>query len=126
MNKEQILEKFAEKKIYVSGPITGIPEDNYPNFVAAAQSLYELGYRKIVVPHDLFRDHDPKALQWSDYMRGCIKEMMDCEALITIPGWEESNGAKLEVYICNALNIPVFALHHLAPKSNDELLSEKQ
>lgn len=96
-------------KIYLSGPITGMPVLNRPNFTALRDELVSMGYSSnyIVLPHELFDTIDVNSFQWEDYMKVCLRELLDCELLLTLPDWHHSKGANLEVHIARSLNIPV-------------------
>src|SRR5688572_7215992 len=98
--------------IYVSGPITGRPELNLPAFRSAEEKIRSLGLRAIV-PHDLVEGMHPEKFLWEDYMRVCIRHMMDCEAVVTLDDWEESPGAKIEVRLARELNINVHHIIHV-------------
>ena len=92
--------------IYVSGPMTGMLELNFPAFNAAAQRLRALGF-EVVNPAEL--NPDPAA-KWVDCMRQDIKALCDCQAVATLPGWERSKGASLEVLIAERLGMAVMPL----------------
>lgn len=80
-------------KLYLSGPITGMPDKNRPLFAAEAARLRALGY-EVVSPHELgFADDDT----WEHCMRGCIKALMDCDVIVLLPGWADSRGAGKEL-----------------------------
>ncbi len=98
--------------IYISGPITGRSELNLPQFRSAEEKIKSFGM-KPVVPHDLVEGLDTEAFKWEDYMRICIKAMMDCEAVITLDDWEESPGACIEVQLARSLNMDVYHIVHL-------------
>lgn len=91
-------------KIYISGPITGIPDENRESFRLAAMILRSNGHEAIN-PHEL--DHIEGAT-WLDFMRRDIVEMMACDAVTTLPGWENSRGALTEIGLCERLGIPVY------------------
>ena len=89
--------------IYISGPMTGLPEFNFPAFHAAAAQLRSLGYQ-VINPAE-FGEGEGKT--WHDYMRKDIKALMDCTHVATLPGWENSKGASLEVHLATWLEMPI-------------------
>ena len=89
--------------IYISGPMTGLPEFNFPAFHAAAAQLRGLGYQ-VINPAE-FGEGEGKT--WADYMRKDIKALMDCTHVAVLPRWENSKGARLEVYLAGQLGMPV-------------------
>lgn len=94
--------------VYVSGPMTGMPELNFPAFHKAAATLRAVGYR-VVNPADL-DEQDTQELTWSDYLRRDIRALMDCTHIALLPGWETSKGAKLEKHIADSLGMPTIFL----------------
>ncbi len=88
---------------YLSGPMSGYPDHNRPQFNLCAQLLRERGYD---VCNPVEFDEAPD-LPWSDYLRKDIRALMDCGGVITLPGWQESRGATLEVYVAHALGMQV-------------------
>jgi hypothetical protein len=100
---------MSKPKIYISGPITGRPSLNKENFDTVRNQLVMLGYNAalIVVPHELFDGIDVEKYKWSDYMKGCIAELVKCDVVLTLEDWPSSEGATLEVHIARHLNIPV-------------------
>ena len=92
------------KRIYIAGPMTGLPEFNYPAFHAAAADLRALGYQ-VVSPAEL---HDGDTTQpWDFYVRAGIVALVGCDAVALLPDWHLSRGARLEVSIADALGMPV-------------------
>jgi hypothetical protein len=47
-------------------------------------------------------------------MRRDIAELVTCDAIAALDGWERSRGASLEVYIAKALGMPVHCAYELA------------
>jgi hypothetical protein len=90
-------------RIYVAGPMSGIEDHNLPAFAAAARQLDEAGHiavnpgRRGVIP----------SATWSDYLRMALVDMLGCDAVALLPGWEQSRGATLEVHVAEALDMPV-------------------
>ena len=95
----------ARKHWYLSGPMSGIPELNYPAFKAAAETLRALG-ATVVSPHEIV---PPEAAPWSweDHMRADLAALLTCEVMMLLPGWEQSRGATLERSVAEALGMLV-------------------
>lgn len=45
---------------------------------------------------------------WECWMKGDLREMLTCEAIVTLPYFEASNGASLEHEIATRLHMPWF------------------
>lgn len=90
------------KSLYVSGPMTGLPECNYPAFHEAAQRLREAGYevRNPAEEGDL-------GSQYTDLMRKDLKAILEVEGIATIEGWWGSKGAMVEITAGGAIGLPV-------------------
>lgn len=78
------------KKVYVAGPMTGLPDLNRGQFYAAEEYLTELGAR-VMNPAVL-----PEGFEWEEYMSIAIPMMKACHVVAFLPGWENSKGAKQE------------------------------
>lgn len=96
--------------VYVSGPMTNMPELNFPAFKRAAASLRSSGY-EVINPAEFEGNHDP-AKKWSDFLRRDIKALMDCDAIAMLPGWEKSKGARLEKHNAEQLDMRVIFITH--------------
>lgn len=93
-------------RAYLCGPMTGLPKKNYPAFHAEADRLRALGY-EIISPAEIW-EFDAVG-NWHDFMKEDIRAMLTCPIVLTLPGWENSKGAQLEVGIAKALGIHVDA-----------------
>lgn len=85
--------------IYLSGPMSGRPELNFPAFHAAAKTLRDKGL-SVTNPAEIKPEGDPS---WSACMRADLKAMLDCCTVALLPGWEDSKGANIEARL--ALNL---------------------
>lgn len=81
--------------------MTGIEGMNFPAFHAAAAALLACGY-EVVNP----ADHGEGEYTWVEYMRRDITDLLTCDGIALLPGWEQSKGAFLEVTICKYLGLP--------------------
>lgn len=79
------------RRIYLSGPMTGLPDENRPAFNAEAARLRALGYQ-VENPAELNEPTDTRAV----CMRRDIQALMTCDAVAMLPGWTNSQGAMLE------------------------------
>jgi hypothetical protein len=90
-------------RVYISGPITGKPDGNREAFNAAALDLRQRGHVPIN-PQDL----PTPILGVNDYkgwMRQDIRALCDCDAILMLPGWSISEGAKLERKVAKAIGL---------------------
>lgn len=79
-------------RIYIAGPMTGLPEFNYPAFHAEAARLRLLGFH-VENPAE---NAAPPCGSWAGYMRLAIAQLVTCDAICLLPGWSASRGACIE------------------------------
>ena len=103
----------TKRAIYISGPMSGIPEHNFPAFLRIEEEILEsfaangIENFSIVNPARLDSPDDPE-MEWADYLRRDIRVLMDCDSIFLLPGWQLSKGANLERAIARALGFRVF------------------
>jgi len=90
------------KKIYISGPMSGIPDNNFPAFSAATALLRGLGF-EVVSPHEILAEDDT----WEGLLKEDIRQMLDCDTVCKLDGWRNSGGASLEPHIAHQLNFTI-------------------
>jgi len=86
-------------RVYIAGPMTGLPEFNFPAFNAMAAVLRADGWH---VENPAEHGHVDGA-EWADYLRYDISRLSTCSAMMLLPGWSSSRGARLEVSIAKEL-----------------------
>lgn len=91
------------QRIYLSGPMTGLPDLNFPAFNAEAARLRALGYA-VVNPAEINTD---AAKSWSECMRADVRALCDCDTIALLPGWQRSSGAHLEMHIAHRIGIEI-------------------
>ena len=96
-------------KIYISGPMTGMPDLNFPAFNRAAEQLRAAGH-DVVNPVEV---NDGHSSEWADCMRNDIRALMDCDTVALLPGWHDSRGATLERHIAQELGMTVLEVEDL-------------
>ncbi len=93
--------------VYIAGPMTGIADFNYPAFDAAEKELRELGFAYIINPANTGRRFGV-AKSYDFYLRESLRQVLTCEAVALLDGWESSKGAILEYYMAKTLGLPIF------------------
>jgi uncharacterized protein DUF4406 len=90
-------------KIYISGPMSGLPDFNFPMFFEAENQLQELGF-------DFENPARNKTAEptWENFMRLALAQLVRCDAILLLPGFEKSRGARVELEIAGLLGIKIF------------------
>ena len=94
-------------KVYIAGPMTGIEDLNFPAFHAAAASLRAAGV-EVVNPAEINAD---QTAGWQYCLRCDIAQLVFCDAVVMLPGWESSKGATLENHVAMTLGMYCLAWH---------------
>ena len=100
-------------KVYIAGAVTGRDADEVLyDFTAAEQRLRNAGYCVVnpltVVGSGIAGDNTSNGdVPWEYAMKKCIGELVKCDAMLLLPGWENSHGVKLEVVIAGELGIEI-------------------
>jgi len=91
-------------RLYIAGPMWGLPDFNYPAFFRAADQLASAG-------HDPINPARPEGRSgcrtWLDYIRASLRDLAYCDGVALLPGWANSRGALLERDIARGLDLPV-------------------
>lgn len=90
-------------RVYIAGPMTGIPDHNYPAFRAAAFALRSAGLDPVNPA-----DHaDGGEHPWGWWMRRALTTLVTCDAVAMLPGWRHSTGALIEARVAGDLGMEV-------------------
>ena len=121
-------------RVYIAGPIAGHPDGNRLAFAATAFDLRVAGHEPVnphFVPAHSHAGPCPDGLPGGEgmehtapcYMRTDIMAMLGCDAIYLLPGWEKSQGARIEyliaVHVCGlkVLNPEAVPADLAAPKA---------
>ena len=88
-------------KIYIAGPISGLPNFNRDAFNAEAHRLLGLGHVPLN-PAVL-----PDGLEHHEYMAICKPMVEIADEVHMLPGWEHSKGAMMEHGWASAMDKPI-------------------
>lgn len=104
--ERSVLAKDAEIKpvrmmtLYTAGPMRGRPDFNYPAFNALAARLRADGFT-VNCPAENFGGDSTH--EYSEYMNLDLRMVLDSDGIVLMPGWRDSEGARLEASIAKAL-----------------------
>lgn len=134
----QSLEGF---RFFLVGPVAGIPRQNGPAFIKAAQEIRIRGGEAVAVVaiaaatgidpqeadslcHLLAGDVGEAVIEASNF------ELAEADAVVVLPGWEECPLARTEVALAEAWEVPVVnlecVLRAFAPLADAERLEQIQ
>jgi len=92
--------------------MSGYAEHNYPAFKAAEIRLRAEGHEPVnpanINPDPGNGDVVPGDDRWREFMRNDIKELIYCDAIYLLKGWERSRGAMLEFEIASRMGFEIF------------------
>jgi Asp-tRNA(Asn)/Glu-tRNA(Gln) amidotransferase A subunit family amidase len=91
--------------IYISGKVTGLPEEEYKARFEQAEASFKAEGHEVINPLKL--DHTLNNY-WADYMLTCIDALPDCDAIYMLSNWKESKGARLELNIAKEMGKQIF------------------
>jgi hypothetical protein len=111
----------TDMTLYVAGPMSGYPGNNFLAFDAAAEDLRKRGFA-VVSPAEL-DDEETRAKALAsidgaedltsgethgDYLSRDVKLIADLvDGVCVLPGWQNSKGARLETFIAFLYGKPV-------------------
>ena len=99
-------------KIYIAGPMTGLPDKNRPAFYRTAARLKMHGY-------DVFNPADApwslSAASWEECLKQDLTVLLTMGGIVLLPGWEDSKGARFEVHTAKTLSMPILWADTLQP-----------
>jgi hypothetical protein len=120
-------------RVYIAGPMTGLPDYNFPAFNAAAQAWRVAGW-EVLNPAESFDGRTD--LPYEEYVEHDLDLLKTCDAIAMLPGWNGSNarGSVWERAIARRwFRIPVYdalspvPAENVAPKAVSEtILQEAQ
>ena len=83
---------------YISGPMTNLPDDNWPVFIYAEKYINGKSVNP-AKPHGSILKKPKSSFKWVDYMTEDIYDMVKCDKIVLLPGYSKSTGATVEIEI---------------------------
>lgn len=91
------------KRIYLAGPMSNLPDLNYPAFHAQAARLRAMGHT-VLNPAE---NHEPACKSWAGYMKLALAQLLTCDTIALLPNWSNSRGATIEHRLACDLGLAV-------------------
>jgi len=88
--------------LYIAGPMSGLPDSNYPAFTLAATLLRGAGFT-VLNPAENPTPADPT---WENWMRLAIGQLVQADGVALLGGWTGSRGALIEEKLARTLGMP--------------------
>lgn len=110
--------RYEGRRVFISGPMTGLPDWNRAEFERAERELFGLGADKVFNPaciapmpgepsrpHEAYMAKTLNVLTRLDYTGIPNRPYYDC--IVMLDGWWASDGARIERAVAEAIGIDV-------------------
>ena len=91
---------------YLSGPMTGIEAWNFKAFYAAERDLSDylasIGVNSSIIINPARNFDGDTSIERHVYLTLDLKQVLEVDVIVLLPGWEKSAGARLEVKVATA------------------------
>lgn len=105
---------MKRKMIYLSGPISGLREDQVRNgFKRAAEYVEGMYWDKGIeaLPVSPLDNGMPTDATYGQHMKADLIMLMGCDAIFMSSGWERSRGCMTEHSVASALGMEIIYEH---------------
>lgn len=107
LKEAKVPEKSQEKYgVYVSGPMTDLPDCNYAAFHEAERFLTKVGGMEVFNPANNFDGAQDRELK--EYYAEDFRLLCGADAIVFLPGWKQSAGARIEYMIARSLKLDMY------------------
>ena len=97
-----------KEKVYISGAIEHLDIDERKKaFKVAEDYMRCIGFE----PINPFNNGIDVNANWREHMRVDIKNLLDCDYILMLKGWELSKGCKLEIDVATSCGIKVLGFN---------------
>lgn len=94
-------------RVYLAGPMTGLPDFNFPAFNEAEAELLK-HYQTVFNPAKNFGGKT--GLPRADYMRKDFEALLKSDVIALLPGWAKSKGARAELVVAEQLGLKAIVM----------------
>lgn len=114
-------------KVYIAGPMRGLPDFNYPTFNFYAERAREAGFA-VVNPAEIGAQFGtPEEINGNRALLAAVvaaelHALDTCNAICLLPGWEKSDGAKRELARALQLGLSICVVAITTPDQIVEIM----
>jgi len=104
---------MKKPKIYIAGPMRGLPDFNYPTFNQYAQAHRNVGW-DVANPVEIGADYGtPEQINADPALLAAVVEaelhaLETCDAIYLLDGWQNSEGARMELATAIAYGLKIY------------------
>jgi hypothetical protein len=107
--------------LYIAGPFTSSTPEQLAELTNQASDValkaWKKGWSVISVHKNCLGYTASHKIGYKKWMAALIAQIVRCDALLLLPGWEKSSGVQIEKKVAEDLNIPVYKYEiHGVPK----------
>ncbi len=105
-------------RVYLSGPITGLTEEEYTRRFAIAERHYKSAGYEVVNPVIIGKELQKTNPQpsYEEYMKVDLEGLRTCSHIALLDDWEQSPGAKREKIEAERLGLEIMQLKFFEKK----------
>lgn len=110
-------------RVYIAGPMTGHPDYNRDGFEKGVAFCEEQGWIAIN-PWGVNALHEDKCPAgpkftyenethpWECWLKASLRQMLTCQEILMLPGWEQSRGASIEHHLAESVGMRVWYMSY--------------
>ena len=104
---------MKKPKIYIAGPMRGLPNFNYPKFNVYARTLRAIGW-DVANPVEIGADYGtPDQINAHPALLAAViaaelYAIETCDAIYLLDGWQNSEGARKELAVAIAYRLKIY------------------
>jgi dUTP pyrophosphatase len=112
-------------RVYIAGPMSNVPDNNRKAFARAEERLKLMGHVPINPYHLGSKELQAVAAdmgvefratpEYAALLERCIFEVSMSDAVVLLPGWEDSTGARREKTAAEGIGIPCYPYDDFCP-----------
>lgn len=106
-SKKSVVYPAEKQRAYISGGMTGLPNCNYTAFFEAEDFLKAKGFEPINPARNFDGD---QSRELREYYSEDFKNLCTAGAIAFLPGWRQSQGARIEYMIARALELDMYQI----------------
>jgi hypothetical protein len=110
--------------IYISGKYSGDIDNNIALARKVAIEVWERGHVALCPHLNTAHFEEDCDCSYDDYIKGDLLLIEGCDAILMLPGWQESQGAQVEYEYAEKLGLPMYHYPDIPEVKRENVLEE--